>query len=135
MALSKIDQTQVDGRGQTVTHYVETLPYFLDSDGVGLWVIVPAGKFFNFEGDDLIEFVRLCVRRLLDVGGVAVRHTPTGEPPLLWVEQTHYGTEPGEIVEGVIAEWLAAGGKNPEWDWLWFVTRDVLETEPNIKKG
>ena len=133
--MPKIDQTRVDGYGETVTHYVETLPYFLDSDGVGLWVIVPAGKFFNFEGDDLIEFVRLCVRRLLDVGGVAVRHVSTDDPPLLWIEQTHYGTEPGEIVEGVIAEWLAAGGKNPEWDWLWFVTRDVLETEPNIKKG
>ena len=36
------------------------------------------GRRFGFEGDELAEFVRLCVLRLLEAGAVPVRHSPQG---------------------------------------------------------
>lgn len=121
-----IDLERRSGLGDTVAEYLETLPYELDGDGEGLWAIVPAGKSFRFEGADLVEFVRRCVLRLLDVGAVPVRHAKDG--PLLWQEQTQYGQSNEEIADAIVAEWLAAGGGDPPWGWLWFVNRDVLNS-------
>lgn len=115
-----------DDPEDNVADYIETIPYEIDGDGEGLWKIVPGGRSFGFEGDDLAEFVRLCVLRLLEVGAVPVRHA--GDGTLRWVEQTQYGTTKEELAEAIVAEWLETGGGNPEWDWLWFVTRRVLET-------
>jgi len=112
----------------TAANYIETRPYDIDGDGAGFWGIVPWGRSFGFEGDDLAEFVRLCVLRLLDAGAVPARHSPKGEP-LLWKEQTQYGTTKDEIADAIIAEWLATGGGDPPWEYLWFVTREVLETD------
>ncbi len=123
-----IDMKRRRALGSDVAEYIETLPYELDSDGVGLWVIVPAGRSFGFEGDDLAEFVGLCILRLLDVGGVAVRHADHG--PRRWVQQTHYGTSKTEIAAAIVAEWQLHGGGNPQWGSLWFVTRRVLEVSP-----
>lgn len=112
----------------TVEDYINTRPYDIDGDGEGLWRIVPTGRGFGFEGDELTEFVRLCVLRVLDAGAVPVRHSPEGMP-LLWQEQTQYGTAKDEIAEAIVAEWLATGGGDPPWEYLWFVTREVLETD------
>lgn len=120
-----IDQNRKRLLGDTVAGYIETLPYELDSDGVGFWVIVPAGRSFGFEGDDLSEFVRLCIERLLDVGGVAVRLAEQG--PRRWILQTHYGRENSAISAAIVSEWLASGGGNPKWESLWFVTPRVLK--------
>ena len=119
-----IDQNRKRLLGDTVAGYIETLPYELDSDGVGFWVIVPAGRSFGFEGDDLTEFVRLCIERLLDVGGLAVRLAEHG--PLRWSMQEQYGRENSEISAAIVSEWLAGGGGNPKWESLWFVTPRVL---------
>ena len=54
------------------------------------------------------------------------QHREIGE--LEWVEQTQYGMTREEIADAIVAEWLEAGGGNPEWGYLWFVTRRVLET-------
>lgn len=110
----------------TVSYYIETIPYYIDSDGEGLWHIVPGGRTFGFEGDDLTEFVRLCVLRLLEAGAVPVRHAESGA--LRWREQTQYGTTREEIADAIVAEWLKSGGGDPPWEYLWFVTREVLET-------
>lgn len=76
-----IDKNRKRLLGDTVAGYIDTLPYELDGDGVGFWVIVPAGRSFGFEGQDLAEFVRLCIERLIDVGGIVARfadHGPRG---------------------------------------------------------
>lgn len=120
-----IDMKRRRALGSDVGEYIETLPYELDSDGVGFWVIVPAGRSFGFEGDDLSEFVRLCIERLLGVGGVAVRLAEQG--PRRWILQTHYGREISDISAAIVSEWLASGGGNPKWESLWFVTPRVLK--------
>jgi hypothetical protein len=79
------------------------------------------------EGAELSEFVRLCVLRLLESGAVPVRHGPN-DAVLEWQEQTQYGTTREAIANAIVAEWLATGGGNPPWEYLWFVTRRVLET-------
>jgi hypothetical protein len=114
----------------TVSNYIETIPHYIDDEGEGesLWRIVPGGRSFGLEGDELAEFVKLCVLRLLEAGAVPVRHADDGA--LNWAEQTQYGATKDEIADAIVAEWLEAGGGNPEWHWLWFVTRRVLETDP-----
>ena len=111
---------------ETVGEYIQGVPYEVDGDGEGLWGIVPDGRSFGFEGVDLQLFVRLCILRLLDVGGVPVRHATRGE--MRWEEQKQFGTKQDQIADAIIAEWQAAGGGDPPWEWLWFVTRRVLET-------
>jgi hypothetical protein len=122
-----IDLVRRRSLGDTAAGFLETLPFYTDSDGESLWHIVPAGRSFGFEGPELSEFVRLCVLRLLEAGAVPVRHSEDG--PLEWKEQTQYGTNHEEIADAIVAEWLAKGGGNPPWEYLWFVTRGVLETE------
>ena len=112
----------------TFEEYLQGLPLEIDSDGEGLWSIVPTGRGFGFEGDELAEFVRLCVMRLLDAGAVPVRHSPSGKL-MLWQEQTQYGTTHDQIADGIVAEWLGSGGGDPPWGYLWFVTREVLEND------
>ncbi len=102
--------------GDTVAEYLETLPYAVDSDGEGLWEFVPAGRSFGFEGADLVDFVRLNVLRLLDVGCVPVRHSDAG--PMRWIEQKQFGTDKNEIADAIVAEWQAAGAIDPPWEWL-----------------
>lgn len=123
-----IDKNRKRLLGDTVAGYIDTLPYELDGDGVGFWVIVPAGRSFGFEGQDLADFVRLCIERLCDVGGFAVRHADHG--PRRWVEQTRYGMTKAEIAGAIVEEWQLQGGGDPDWESLWFVTRRVLEESP-----
>jgi hypothetical protein len=114
--------------GDTVADFIETLSYAIDGDGESLWHIVPAGDSFGFTGADLSEFVRMCVSRLLEAGAVPVRHSPEGAK-LRWTEQTQYGSTPDEIADAIVAEWLRSGGGDPTWEYLWFVTRRVFETD------
>lgn len=123
-----IDISRRHPGGFTLAQYLEGLPLEIDSDGEGLWAIVPKARGFGFEGGERAEFVRLCVLRLLDAGAVPVRHSPKGEH-LLWMEQTQYGSTKDEIADAIVAEWLATGGGDPPWEYLWFVTREVLETD------
>ena len=121
-----IDLKKVSPMGDTVEEYAEKIPYEIDSDGEGLWSIVPTGRNFGYDGEDLKDFVRLCLLSLFKAGGIPVRHGET--LGMRWIEQKQYGAEPNEIADAIIAEWQAAGGGDPPWEWLWFVTRDVLQT-------
>ena len=116
--------------GDSVAEYLVALPFAIDNDGEGLWEIVPGGRSFDFEGADLTEFVTFSVLSLLEAGGVPVRFSDTG--PMRWLEQKQFGKDKNDIADAVVAEWLAAGGGNPPWEWLWFVTRRVLDTEPFV---
>lgn len=120
-----IDKNRKRLLGDTVAGYIDTLPYELDGDGVGFWVIVPAGRSFGFEGQDLAEFVRLCIERLIDVGGIVARFADHG--PRRWVEQVGYGSTKSEIAAAIVAEWQMQGGGDPDWESLWFVTPRVLK--------
>ena len=112
--------------GDSVAEYLVTLPYEINSDGEGLWAIVLAGRSFGLSGSELKEFVELSVGRLIDVGGRPVRHANQGKQR--WIEQTQYGDTKEDIVREVVAEWLAdLGGRDPPWEWLWFVTPKVLQ--------
>lgn len=128
-----IDMSRRRRLGDSVAEYLETLPYETDSDGECIWRIVPAGESFGFEGDDLTEFVRLSVLRLLESGAVPVRYADEGE--LEWREQTHYGKDQKEAADAIVAEWLDAGGGRQEWDYLWFVTPRVLKTSRRWQAG
>lgn len=66
--------------------------------------------------------------RLLEAGAVPVRHSPKGAA-LRWEEQTQYGSSREEIADAIVAEWIASGGGDPPWEYLWFVTREVLKTD------
>ena len=123
-----IDVNRRHPGGFTLEKYLQSLPLEIDSDGEGLWAIVPKARGFGFEGVERAEYVRLCVLRLLEAGAVPVRHSSQGEP-MLWKEQTQYGTTHEEIADAIVAEWLATGGEDPPWEYLWFVTREVLETD------
>ncbi len=46
-----------------------------------------------------------------------------------WMEQKQFGREKNEIANAIVSEWQAAGALDPPWEWLWFVTRRVLDTE------
>lgn len=119
-----ISLQKVRSLGDTVEEYAATIPYEIDGDGESLWKIVPGGRSFGYDGEDLKAFVRLCLLSLFKAGAVPVRH---GEAPgMRWIEQKQYGAEPNEMADAIIAEWQAAGGGDPQWEWLWFVTRDVL---------
>jgi len=128
-----IDLTRRSGMGDSAEEYLQTLPYETDSDGECIWRIVPAGESFGFEGEELTEFVRLSVLRLLESGAVPVRYAEDGE--FEWREQTHYGKDQKEAANAIIAEWLDAGGGRQEWDYLWFVTPRVLETSRRWQAG
>ena len=59
--------------GHTIAEHIKTLPDELSVDAVGLWQIVPAGRYgFELSDGDLTEFVRRCVLALLDHGAIPV---------------------------------------------------------------
>jgi hypothetical protein len=87
----------------------------------------PLVSTFGFEGAELEDFVGLCALTVLRSGAVPVRHAESG--PMRWQEQTQYGSTRGAIADAIVAEWLANGGGNPPWEYLWFVTRRVLDGE------
>jgi hypothetical protein len=116
-----IDLHRRGAMGFTVAQFLEGLPSDTDNDGESLWSIVPTGRGFGFEGAELAEYVRLCVLRLLESGAVPVRHSAKGER-LRWQEQMQYGSRPDEIADAIVSQWLATGGGDPPWGYLWFVT-------------
>lgn len=125
-----IDLNRRSHLGYTAAEYLKDLAYEIDGDGEALWRIVPQGRSFGYDGAELAEFVRQCVLRLLNAGAVPVRFNPKGAE-LRWNEQTQYGAEPDEIADAIVGEWLETGGGDPPWEYLWFVTREVLETDRN----
>jgi len=93
-------------------------PNELPFDAVGLWQIIPKGRHdFGLSGDKLIDFTRRHILALLARGAHPIRFGESGDK---WEVQTQYGATPEEIAEGIIAEWLASGQKDPDVEGLWF---------------
>lgn len=103
--------------GRTKNDVIEGHVGELESDGVALAVIISQGKYeFDLEGDELIDFVRRCVTAMLEHGAKPV--IGGGGTRYYWIEQSQYGSTTREIVDNVIAEWLANG--DPDHGGLWF---------------
>ncbi len=106
--------------GDRMSEWIALTPYGLNDIGVGLYGIIANGRYgFDLEGPALVDFVRRSLRTLVSRGAVPRHRGKPGSPdrniPL------HYGSDtPNEIVEGVIADWLASGGGDLEWGDFWF---------------
>lgn len=82
--------------GHTVAEHIRTLPDELSVDAVGLWQVIPAGRYgFELKGDDLVEFVQRCVFALLGCGAKPV--IGGGETQYDWILQSQYGETNEEI--------------------------------------
>lgn len=105
--------------GHTVAEHIQTVPDELPVDAVGLWQIVPAGRYgFELSGSDLTEFVHRCVLALLERGAKPVMGG--GGTEYDWILQPQYGEANEEIANAVVNEWLATGGGDLDPGGLWF---------------
>jgi hypothetical protein len=105
--------------GHTVTEHIQTVPDELSVDAVGLWQIVPAGRYgFELSGADLTEFIRRCILALLERGAKPVVGGRGTEYD--WLLQSQYGTTNDEIANSVVNEWLAAGAGDCDPGGIWF---------------
>jgi hypothetical protein len=116
--------------GDTLSDYIVQVANELPYDAVGMWQIVPGGrKGFGFEGEALTDYVRRCIAELLSRGAVpVVGGGPDG--PHEWIAQPQYGSELAEIIENVVREWLANGGKDEDPGGLWFALREYTWFPP-----
>ena len=94
---------------------------------MGLGGIIDDGhRGFGLEGEALVEFVRKSLRTLVEAGA---RPWHWGTPEDIDRDiPLHYGNDtPDEIVEGVIADWLASGGGDLEWGDFRFILPEFTE--------
>lgn len=117
--------------GTAMSEYIKQVANELPVDAVGMWQIVPgARRGFDLEGDALTDYVRRCIAELLSRGAVPViGGGPDG--PHDWIVQRQYGSQPEEIIENVIREWLANGAKNEDPGGLWFALSENAWTPPS----
>jgi hypothetical protein len=122
-----IDQRKHKFGGDTVQEWIQFLPAYLDDIGIGLHAIVQTGRRgFELENAELIEFVRRSLRALL-AGGAKPRHWGSRSHPDRNI-MLHYGNDTNdEIVEGVIADWLASGAGDLEWGDFWFALPGTID--------
>ncbi|WP_296709860.1 hypothetical protein [Rhodoblastus sp.] len=105
--------------GHTLAEHIQTISDELPVDAVGLWQIVPAGRYgFGLEGAELSDFIRLCVLALLAHGAKPV--LGGGGTKYAWIYQPQYGETNEEIADAVAKEWLAAGSPDCYPGGLWF---------------
>src|SRR5829696_6512754 len=110
--------------GHTASEWIALTPGDLTIDAVGLWEIVPFGREgFGLQGADLVDFVRRSLYALVEAGAKPV--IGGGGTDYYWIVQPQYGTGNAEIVENVIAEWLASGGGDPDPGGLWFALPEL----------
>lgn len=91
-----------------------------DRVGMGLETIVGTGRHgFGYDGDDLIAFVRRAVAAMVAEGARPHHFGPSNRgfcSPPHEDGPVHYGDDtPDEIVEGVVATWVAEGMKDLLW--------------------
>ncbi|HEY8564724.1 MAG TPA: hypothetical protein VIL65_04435 [Beijerinckiaceae bacterium] len=106
-----------------MSEWLEQVANELPRDAVGLWQIVPDGRFgFGLEGDALAEYIRRSIAVLLRRGAVPV--VGGGDTDYYWIYQPQYGSRPGEIIESVVREWLSNGARDEDPGGLWFALPD-----------
>jgi hypothetical protein len=76
-----------------MSEYIVQVANELPDDAVGMWQIVPGGRYdFGLDGDALTEFVRRCIAELLSRG--AVPAIGGGQSEHEWIVQRRYGSRP-----------------------------------------
>lgn len=119
-----LDMRKSRDLGDTIGEWLSLMPNELERDLIGLWQIIPTGiRGFGLSGADLEEFTRLALRAVLDRGAVPVKSPYLGpaEPEL------HYGENPEEIIENIVATWLASGVREPGMKDVWFALPEVAK--------
>jgi hypothetical protein len=113
--------------GLTISEWIQFLSSDLDDIGIGLAGILDDGRYgFELKGPALVDFVRRCLYALVE-RGAKPRHWgsptyPDRNIPL------HYGNDTNEeIVEGVIADWIASGAGDLEYGDFWFLLPENLD--------
>ncbi|WP_342362835.1 hypothetical protein [Terrarubrum flagellatum] len=105
--------------GQTINQVITGYLDELKSDGIAFAGIIDEGRRgFEFSGEELIDFVRDCLTAMIEAGAKPVEGG--GGTRYTWIEQPQYGSTTKEIVDNVIAEWLAKG--DPDHGGLWFAS-------------
>src|SRR4051812_26037905 len=83
------------------------LPGTLNDLPVGMWEIVPSGRFrFGLEGQAIADFIRRCIYYLMDAGAKPVAG---GGKLNHWKLQNQYGSSKHGVAEAVIQEWQRQG--------------------------
>jgi len=121
------DEPRSKFSGRTASEWIALLPTDLDDIGVGMSAIIGAGRqSFGFEGNALVDFVRRSLYALVERGATP-RHWGSPSDPQRDIP-LHYGSDSNaEIVEGVIADWLASGGGDLEWGDFWFALPGTID--------
>ena len=115
--------------GTSVSEWIAQGANELETDAVGFWQIVPDGREgFGLEGTELDAFVRRSLAALFSRGAVPVRHMPSSGVDWTW--QRNFGSSSDEMVEAVLADWIARGRPDPDLGDLWFTTKDSLNQPP-----
>ena len=113
--------------GDTVSEWCISLPEELEDIGVGLTTIVRTGRYgFELRDSELIGFIRRSLCALVEHGAKPRHRGSLSQPGRNIV--LHYGNNTNEeIVEGVIADWLASGAGDLEWGDFWFALPGTID--------
>ena len=100
--------------GTPILDWIEQIHTNIEDYDVTLGLITANGiANFGLSGDDLVEFARRCLEKLMAVGAIPVLHEGNDYCP--FVPTLRYGRKPEDIVENVLASWQAGGGGVTGW--------------------
>ena len=100
--------------GTPILDWIEQIHTNIEDYDVTLGLITANGiANFGLSGDDLVEFARRCLEKLMAVGAIPVLHEGNDYCP--FVPTLRYGRKPADIVENVLASWQAGGGGVTGW--------------------
>lgn len=99
--------------GTPILEWIETMADAIEDDHVSLWGILAGAEGYYLDREETIEFARRCIGSLLDAGAVPVVITGMDSP--MFAPTDRFGTQRDEIIEAVIADWLANGGGELDW--------------------
>ena len=112
--------------GGTMDDYVAGYAHEANHDEIGIHLgsIVSDGRrCFGLEGGGLVAYVRRAVAALVAIGARPEHWEPCR--PGHVDGRVHYGADtPEEIVEGVLAEWIAEGMPDLGWGDYRFITAE-----------
>jgi len=122
-----IEQRRRKVFGDTIDEWLSCMPNELEDIGIGLADIIDTGRYgFELKNRELIEFIQKSLYVLLEHGAKPRHWGSLSQPGRNIV--LHYGNNTNEeIVEGVIADWLASGAGDLEWGDFWFALPGTID--------
>jgi len=114
--------------GMSLSAWEKALPNNLNYDAEGLYSVVGGLRGgFGLRGGRLVDAVRRNVLNLLQLGARPVLGAPKVSRKF-WIEQLQYGSEPEQIADNLIKEWLEAGC-DPDISGVWLAIREDIDAE------